>query len=139
MAILEYSVQKQDWLRGVARHNGAAAGHTCSPHIASPGPWEAAVQEVLSFDQLKDDWDGYGAEKPSPQVIESAIGLADCFIADGVEPPHRVAPGVAGSVIFEWQQTDGTYVTVEVDAPLHAEVMVVQPGKPTQQWTLPSA
>src|SRR5947208_11448145 len=51
--------------------------------------------------------------------------------------PDRIAPGVCGSVIFEWQDPDGTYTELEIDRPLHAEVMVIEPGKPANQWTIP--
>jgi hypothetical protein len=105
----------------------------------SAGAWDSAVQEIVGLRELGDDWDGFGAEAPSQQVLESAIGLAYFLSNDGVDPPHRVAPGVCGSVIFEWQEPNGTYALVEIDQPLHAEVMVIEPGKPAQQWTLPAA
>jgi hypothetical protein len=68
-------------------------------------------------------------------LLASAIGLAYCFWEKGVDPPHRVAPGVTGSIIFEWQDPDGTYSVVEIDRPLHADVMVTGPGTPAKQWT----
>jgi hypothetical protein len=105
---------------------------------ADAGPWESVVREIVSYQELSDNWDGYSAEAPTRAVLESAIGLAYTYHQNGVAPPGRIAPGVAGSVIFEWQDPDGTYATVEVDAPLHAEVMVIESGKPAQQWTLPT-
>ena len=106
--------------------------------VEDAGPWEPAVQEIVGFQNLGDDWDGFGAESPSRDVLASAIGLAYCLYQDGVDPPHRVSPGACGSIIFEWQDADGTYTEVEVDRPLHAEVMVVEPDKPAKQWTLPT-
>jgi hypothetical protein len=37
-----------------------------------------------------------------------------------------------------WHAPDGTYCEVEIDRPLHAEVMVIEPGKPARFWTLPT-
>lgn len=163
MLLLDCRIPKNDWDHQIRARNGfalpriaeranmtvavatigngvskpAGAERTAKP-VEDAGTWEPAVRQIIQYQQLQHDWDGYGAEIPSREVLESAIGLAYCFYEEGVDPPHRVAPGVAGSVIFEWQVADGAYATVEVDAPLHAEVMLIELGKPTQQWTLPT-
>jgi hypothetical protein len=139
--VLDRPIAKEDWAHQTGERNGIAApsaGQSGDKPLADAGPWQPAVQEIVSYQHLGDNWDGYGAEPPSREVLQSAIGLAYTYYQDGVEPPYRVAPGVAGSVIFEWQLADGTYATVEVDGWLHAEVMVIEPGKPAQQWTLPT-
>ena len=138
--MLDCLIAKEDWVHEISVHDGVAgaAAKAPQPKAEDAGPWEPAVQEIVSYQHLDDNWDGYGAEAPCREVLESAIGLAYAYHLNGVEPPHRVAPGVAGSVIFEWQHADGTYATVEIDAPLHAEVMVIEPGKPAQQWALPT-
>jgi hypothetical protein len=127
MPLLDRPIPKKHWLKGVGGRNGAAPNGAEKPSTngVGAGLWEQAVQEIESYQGLAEDWDGYGAEAPSREVLESAIGLAYCYHEAGVDPPHRVAPGVAGSVIFEWQDGDGTYATVEIDGPLHAEVVVV--------------
>jgi hypothetical protein len=141
MPLLDRPIRKKHWLAGVnGRHGVSANGHGTRilECVGNAGPWEAAVRQIASFENLGENWDGFGAEAPSPEVLKSAIGLADCYCEAGVDPPYRVAPGVAGSVILEWQEVDGTYATVEIDGPMHAEVMVVEPGKAAQQWTLPT-
>jgi hypothetical protein len=137
MPILERRIQRQDWAEEMCHCNGIAK-ELGEANVKSAGAWDWALQEIIGLRELRDDWDGFGAEAPSEQVRESAIGLAHFLSKDGVDPPHRVAPGVCGSVIFEWQEPDGTYAIVEIDQPLHAEVMVIEPGKPARQWTLPS-
>ena len=141
MPVLERSLPKEDWARQLVARNGVStsrAGHPAEMPDPDAGPWEPVVREIISYQHLADNWDGYGAEAPSREILESAIGLAYTYRQNGVEPPYRVSPGVAGSVIFEWQYPDGSYATVEIDAPLHAEVMVIEPGKDPQQWTLPT-
>src|SRR5947209_15686262 len=103
-------VRKTDWRSRIGVRNGAAvvsADAAADGGVADAGPWEPAVQEIVSYQHLSDNWDGYGAEVPSHEVLQSAIGLAYTYYENGVDPPHRVAPGVAGSVIFEWQSPDG--------------------------------
>jgi hypothetical protein len=141
MLVLDCPIGKQDWVHGLDQRNGAALADgkdSAEKPVEGAGPWEPTVQKIVEFQGLADNWDGFGAEAPSHELLESAIGLAYCLYEKGLEPPHRVAPGVCGSVILEWQDSDGTYAEVEIDRPLHAEVMVVEPGKPAKQWTLPS-
>jgi hypothetical protein len=110
---LDRPLPKADWARQLGGRNGVSmppAPHPAEESVANAGPWEPAVLEVVSYQHLGDNWDGYGAEAPSREVLESAIGLAYAYLQNGVEPPYRVSPGVAGSVIFEWQQPDGTYI-----------------------------
>jgi hypothetical protein len=141
MLALERPIPEELWAREATVRNGDSrlrAEPFDQKRVADAGAWEPVVREIVSYQHLGDNWDGYGAEAPSREVLESAIGLAYTYHQLGVDPPGRVAPGVAGSVIFEWQDPDGTYATVEIDAPLHAEVLVIESGKPAQQWTLPT-
>jgi hypothetical protein len=140
MPSLDCRILKEDWVHEISMHDGVsgAVAQAPQPNVADAGPWAPAVKEIVSYQHLGNNWDGYGAEAPCREVLASAIGLAYTYHQQGVGPPQRVAPGVAGSVIFEWQHPDGTYATVEIDAPLHAEVMVIEPGKPAQQWALPT-
>src|SRR2546422_246528 len=52
-------------------------------------------------------------------------GWPTCFTGRGWIPPHAVVPGLDGSVIFEWQDPDGTFREVQIVRPLCAEVMVL--------------
>ncbi len=141
MPVLDCPVAKEDWAHEVGEWNGLSmpsAERPAEKPLEDAGPWEPAVQEIVSYQHLDDNWDGYGAEAPSLELLASAIGLAYTFYQTGVPPPHRVAPGVNGSVIFEWQDVDGTYTEVENVRPLYAEVMMIEPGQPAKHWTLPT-
>src|SRR5436190_19450156 len=114
MPVLDRPIAKTAWLHEVSAHNGAALAppDTRAPQESgggNAGAWEPTVQTIVALQRLENDWDGFGAEAPSRSVLESAIGLAYCFHDNGVPPPQRVAPGVSGSVILEWQDADGTY------------------------------
>jgi hypothetical protein len=137
--LIDRPIRQEDWAREVTDRDGhAVASGEAGSKVRDAGPWEFAVQRIVEMQHLEDNWDGYGAEAPSRAVLESAIGLAYCYLDNGVDPPHRVAPGPAGEVVFEWQDPDGTYSEVEIDRPLHAEIMVIEPGKPPRHWTIPT-
>jgi hypothetical protein len=141
MSVLDVPVRKHDWMHGVTEWNGNSVSRAKDPApamVEDAGPWEPVVRKIIEFRHLDDNWDGSGAEAPSRELLESAIGLAYVFIENEVDPPARVVPGVEGSVLFEWQDPDGTYTEVEIVRPLYAEVMVIEPGQPAKHWTLPT-
>jgi len=140
MSLLECPVRKEDWADKLPQRNGvsAAAKPMGGKPVADAGRWEPAVQKIVEFQHLGDDWDGLGAVAPSHELLACAIGLAYLFSENGLPPPNCVVPGLDGSVNFEWQDPDGTIAEVEIDRPLHAEVMVIRPEQPATHWTLPT-
>jgi hypothetical protein len=141
MPALDCPIPKAEWAHEVGERNGTPvsrerhAGETPTP---GAGPWEAAVQKIVGFQHLGDGWDGLGAVGPSRELLESAIGLAYLLAERGVDPPQCVVVGLDGSVNLEWQDPDGNITEVEIDRPLHAEVMLVEPGKTPRFWELPT-
>ena len=141
MPVFECPIPKADWVHEVGERNGASVSrseHPAAKPIEDAGPWKLAVQKISEFQHLGDDWDGLGAKAPSRELLASAIGLAYVLHEKGVDPPHRVAPGLDGSVNLEWQDPDGTIAEMEIDRPFHAEVMVIEPGWPPRFWSLPT-
>lgn len=144
-SLLDRPIREVDWLKEASERNGTSAAparlHGVNGEqkaVSDAGPWEPAVREIVAFQHLGDDWDGQGAQAPSEEVLKSALGLAYTLYQQEVDPPSRVVPGLEGSVIFEWQDTDGTYTEVEVVGWLVAEVMLIEPGQSAKHWTLPT-
>ena len=135
MVVLDCAIPKEEW---ISRRNGVSSLPAQPRAERDAGCWEPAVQKMVDFQHLADDWDGAGARAPSRDLLASAIGLAYLLLEKGVDPPHRVVPGLEGEVIWEWQFPDGTYGEVEIVHPLYAEVMMIEPGKPARHWTLPT-
>jgi hypothetical protein len=142
--LLDRRIPKQAWLTEAGERNGISEkpapsnGTGEQSRSEDAGPWQTAVQALAGFGKLGDNWDGQGARGPSSDLLASAVGLAYLLSEQEVDPPSRVVPGPAGSVIFEWQYPDGTYAEVEVVEPLYAEAMMVEPGQPAKHWTLPT-
>jgi hypothetical protein len=144
-SLLDCHILKEDWLKEARDRNGTSTAparlrgiNGDQQAVPDAGPWEPAVQKMVAFQHLGDDWDGQGARAPSYDMLASAIGLAYTLYQQGVDPPNCVIPGVDGTVTFEWHDRDGTYTEVEIVRPLYAEVMMIEPGKPAQHWTLPT-
>ena len=138
MPKLMSSIAERDWA-GARNGLSAPPSITMQEKAVQPaGLWDPAVQKILGFQGLGDGWDGLGAKAPTKELLQSAIGLAYLLSEKGVAPPHCVVPGLDGSINFEWQDPDGTIAEVEIDRPLHAEVMLMEPGKSARFWTLPT-
>src|SRR5215831_12104220 len=104
MPVLDCPIPKEVWVHEADEQNGFTAppaDHAAEKPVADAGPWEPAVKKIVAFQHLGDNWDGFGAKAPTRELLESAIGLAYTLYQKGVGPPHRVAPGVDGSVILE--------------------------------------
>jgi hypothetical protein len=141
MPLVDCPIPEKEWTEEVSQRDGASAGeahHLREQTVPDAGSWEPAVQKIVGFQHLGDDWDGLGAKAPTHDLLASAIGLAYLLLEKGLNPPHAVTAGINGTVLLEWQDADGTYTEVEIVRPMHAEVMVLERGKPAQHWTLPT-
>ncbi len=140
---MELSVPKQDWLdQAGRRHTNGDVEHDGADEKTEElyaQRWQEILQEIDGFRKLGDNWDGLGANAPSNDLLDSAIGLARLYWGREMVPPIRVLAGTAGTVVFEWQDTVGDYGEVEIDRPFHADVMLVRPGQPGKHWELPDA
>src|SRR5262245_6517004 len=101
-ALLNYPIAERVWHAKASERDGNVLSASTQA-MADAGSWEPVIKKIVEFQQLKENWDQAGAEPPSRDVLESAIGLSYCLLEKGVDPPHRVAPGVAGEVVLEWQ------------------------------------
>ena len=133
---LTCAVPRETWQHSLAETNGVP--RPVAKNVKDAGPWAPCVQEIGRFEHLGDNWDGAGAKAPSDELLNSAFGHAAIFHFQGMPAPSRVVPGLAGTVIFEWQLPDGGYAEVEIVRPLFAEVMLIEPGQPAKHWTLPT-
>jgi hypothetical protein len=137
MPVLDYPISKKEWDNEIGARNGVST--ECEERPTTDARlWQPAIQEIIGFQDLEEDWDDNGAKAPSRELLDSAVALACAFCKTGMEPPSRVVPGVTGTVLLEWQLPDGTYGEVEIVRPLYAEVMMIQPGHPPKHWTLPT-
>lgn len=145
-ALLAGSVPAHAWQAAAAgaSENVSRRTSTAGPPIeyGAAGPpadrWQKIIEEIIAMQRFGNDWDGQGALAPSPELLESALGLVNLLRINGVEAPAAAVPGVDGSVTLVWNSADGTYCEVEIDRPVHAEVMLIEPGLPAKHWTLPN-
>jgi hypothetical protein len=138
-------VASQDWRSRPLERNGPPRSSLATvpaprPECpAAPDRWEAIIDAIVAMQHLGDNWDGLGAAAPSRELLESAVGLASLLRDAGADAPTAAIQGTDGSVNFLWHAPDGTYCEVEIDRPLHADVMLLEPGKEPRHWQLPNA
>lgn len=129
-------IREGDWQPSPVSKNGIGESSCVVP---SNDPWERTIESVVALRKMGNDWDGQSASAISPDLLGSAVALAN-LLRDrkNLPAPSRVVPGPEGTVIFEWQDPDGAYCEIEVTRPFFAEVMLIEPGKPARHWTLPA-
>jgi hypothetical protein len=110
-----------------ARANGAAAGG----RLPQGESWSAALEQVQRLQSLGADWDGQGAQAPSPVLLESARQLAEVLARHAFPPPCRVVAGPDGEVLLEWQAGDA-YLEAEIGRPGTAEWLLILPDQTSQ-------
>jgi hypothetical protein len=101
-------------------------------------PWGKIIDDLHAILRLRDDWDGLGAEAPSPALAISALHIAEGFRRTGVKAPSRVVASLGGTVVFEWQNAEA-YAELELTRPYHGEAMMAVPGHPTEHRVLSMA
>lgn len=143
LSLVDFSVAADNW-REISHERGgtsSAAQRNGTPGRDGVPPvgWEQTIQALIALRDLGEDWDGDGAAAPSPELLASAIGLAYLLEEGGSDPPTRVVAGTDGAVILEWQFPDGAYGEIELTRPLQGDVLLMEPGQPPRQWTIPNA
>jgi hypothetical protein len=94
---------------------------------SATGSWPQLIDDVLALRNLRDDWDGQGAEGPDAAVADGALKFARDFQSAQMPSADRVIAGVNGTIFFEWHGSGG-YLEIEVTAPDRAEGRVVRKG-----------
>ena len=71
MPVLDLEIPEKDWVDEVAERNGASfppVKRFAGKEFEAGAPWEPAVQKIVEFQHLGDDWDGFGAKAPSREA-----------------------------------------------------------------------
>ena len=95
--------------------------------------WSRIIDELLGFLLLGPDWDGEGAEPPSRQAVDQAVRWVATVGRSTWPPPARSTPGVAGTILLEWQRSDAL-VEAEFDGSDRVVWMSCVPGTPAEHW-----
>jgi hypothetical protein len=62
-----------------------------------------AINKIKSYSDFVNNWDGYGAVKPSDKTIKNAINFLRKADQDGLEV-YFVAPGPNGEIVIEFKR-----------------------------------
>ncbi len=65
------------------------------------------IEQLKAMRHLRDNWDGYGAAAPQPEIIDLAqqfIGLLNAMLARPFSPAEfHVSPTRIGGVLIDWE------------------------------------
>lgn len=140
--LLESRIQRDTWVKETpalnrVRANGSdAANAALSPRALR---WQKIIDDIAAMQQLADDWDGQGAQRPTEELVRSAVGLGSLLQEIGVDAPSAVAPSATGSLLLVWQGPGESYCEIELTEPFHGEVMVLEPGRGPEHFVIPNA
>ena len=96
--------------------------------------WRNCVAELRRLRNIGDNWDGFDAPAPDPNVVDLAIVFLNvCRTRDFTNPPFRAAVSPDGTVCIEWQG-GGYYLEAEVVSPSRVEWMEVLNGNKPIHW-----
>lgn len=89
---------------GVLPESASAGSRQARPAAPATPAWiEDAKRHLGSLAQLQEDWDGYGAAAPDPDILDSAASLLTSYATRAALPPPSISPTRTGGVLFEWE------------------------------------
>ena len=99
--------------------------------VASVAPWKLeAIDKVVSFGRLSQNWDAEGSGAPGMLVRQTAIELLLRIPVESIAPP-RVVPMWGGGLHFEWSVGDRE-IEISIDSDCKIEALQVEGGMPRE-------
>ncbi len=98
---------------------------SCADEVSRSTVWQEAITRVEGFQELRDDWDGNGAEPPSAEIVSAAIEWLNRMpqLDERAVPPTQIVPGSLGEVLFIWQ-SESQFIEAEIENPDDVEWMI---------------
>ncbi len=94
---------------------------------------QAIISTIISFGELPDDWDSYGALAPDESVVTCAYGAVIALDQHKITVT-RATPGAGNNIELRFQ-FEGALVRVEIDDE-EWQVAIERVGQPTQYQTI---
>jgi hypothetical protein len=105
----------------------------------APGhSWADVTNELSRVSKLSDDWDGQGADAPSPETVELARTAISRMRKEAWPSPSFVRATPAGEIAFEWIHDSDLILEAEVSE-LGIEYTAPRPGLPLRTRFVPYA
>lgn len=84
-----------------------------------------AIEKIHSFSQLEENWDSYGATKPSKVAIDNAIKFIKYADEDGLEV-YFTAPNVNGEILVEYKFSNNIASEIYFDGNGNSELLIYE-------------
>lgn len=99
--------------------------------VAAMETWRReAIQKVIAFGDLPQNWDGHGSQAPNRAVRQTAIDLLQRVPDEGIAGP-RIVPVSGGGLHFEWSAGDRE-LEISIDPDCRLEALRVEHGMPIE-------
>ena len=100
-------------------------------NTAQVSPWQIeGVKKILSFKDLRKNWDSYGSKPPTPSAINKAIEFVLAVPFEKLQP--RILPASGGAVHLEWRKS-GRGLQVEFLSDGSIEYLLIEEGDPVDE------
>ena len=91
------------------------------------------MEKLDKIAALQNDWNGYGAEPLSPQVIEKTRSLIQGLV---IQP--EIFPTAAGSIQMEYEKDNGDYLEFQISDNSQWSAYMILRGKETEMLIQPT-
>ncbi len=99
--------------------------------VGAMEPWRReAIQKVIGFGTLAQNWDGRGSEGPTRAVKQTAVDLL-LNVPGELLPAPRIVPVSGGGVHFEWSIGDRE-LEISIEPDCRIEALRVEHGMPNE-------
>jgi hypothetical protein len=71
-------------------------------HAVATDRLRVALDYVDSLRALKENWDGYGAAAPDPEILMSAASMLTSYAYEGGVPIPNISPTRTGGILLDW-------------------------------------
>ncbi len=94
-------------------------------------PWRReAIQKVIAFGELAQNWDSHGSQAPSWAVRQKAVDLL-LSVPGEIFPAPRIVPVSGGGYHFEWS-VGHRELEISIEPDCRIEALQVENGMPIE-------
>lgn len=112
-SLIKYSIIKIRPFK-VENINEASLKASTKEILLPNNPYSKMRDEIFSFQELENNWDGYGGVCVSKSICEKAIQFISVLNAVYIDTVTDVYPNPNGTITFEWESATNEKLALEI-------------------------